>query len=91
MFFSYFISCGNIDIHHIHICSDYLFLFIGVVYLVLCVFTNAICLVLCGTDSALLTFAIVIPSSHNIATSLCYCNVDRFILIIIITNPLWTQ
>jgi hypothetical protein len=26
MFFSYFTSCGNINIHHIHICSDYLYL-----------------------------------------------------------------
>jgi len=24
LFFSYFTSCGNINIHHIHICSDYL-------------------------------------------------------------------
>ncbi len=24
MFFSYFTSCGNINIHHIHICNDYM-------------------------------------------------------------------
>jgi len=39
-------------------------------------------LILCGTDSAFLASVVVIPSSHNIATSLCYCSVDHFILAI---------
>jgi hypothetical protein len=42
------------------------------------IFANIACLILCGIDSAHLAFAVVIPSSHNIAASLC-CNVDHFI------------
>ncbi len=42
------------------------------------------CLVLCGTKSALLASAIVIPFTHNIATSLYCCNVDHFIHVVAI-------
>jgi hypothetical protein len=51
--------------------------------MLLYVFTNGVCLVFCGTDSALLVFVVVMPSSHNIATSLCYI-VGHFILAIVI-------
>jgi hypothetical protein len=55
------------------------------VFLVLfCVFTSATYLVLCGTKNALLVSAIVMPFSHNIATFLCCCNVDHFILAVAI-------
>ncbi len=164
LFFSYFISCGKINIHHIHICNDYLclsnmlnlyycqkfpmkhllhlnklwiichfmsiqttnvvciwrclllfllgcatsmvatvvyyFLLLHVsmlwyvipqfvqcllVFLVLlCVFVGATCFILYGAQSELLASVVVMPSSHNIATSLCYCNVDYFILVVII-------
>jgi hypothetical protein len=47
------------------------------------VFNGVTCLVLYGIDNALLAFAIVMPSLHNIATSLC-CSVDRFILVVVI-------
>jgi hypothetical protein len=50
----------------------------------LCVFTIVACLVLYGIESALFAFVIVMPFSHNIATSLCCCNVDHFIPIIAI-------
>jgi hypothetical protein len=50
------------------------------VFLVLLnVFGGAAYLVLYGIESALLASTIVIPS-HNIATSLRYCNIDYFIL-----------
>ncbi len=52
------------------------------IFLILfCVFISATYLVLCGTKSALLASTIIMPFSHNIATSLCCCNVDYFILI----------
>ncbi len=163
MFFSYFISCGNINIHHIYIRNDYLCLnnklnlyychrfrmkhflhlnklwtichfmsiqttnvtcnedvlcvfltwlchlfgchhgrffliytclhivichpticamFVSLPYIILCFFTTT-CLILCGTESALLASVIVIPFSHNIAAFIC-CSVDRFILAIAI-------
>jgi len=44
----------------------------------LCVFAGKAYLILYGIYSALAS-TVVIPSSHNIATSLCYCNVDHFI------------
>jgi hypothetical protein len=48
------------------------------------VFISAACLVLCGIKSALLIFVIVMASSHNIVTFLCHCNVDRFILEVVV-------
>jgi hypothetical protein len=41
-------------------------------------------LVLCGNESALLAFVVIMISSHNITTSLCCHSVDRFIPIIAI-------
>ncbi len=46
-----------------------------------CVFGGIACFVFC-TKSALLASVVVIPSSHNITTSLCCCSVDRFILVV---------
>jgi len=43
------------------------------------VFGGAAYLVLCGTKSALLASIIVMPSSHNITTSLFCYSVDLFI------------
>jgi hypothetical protein len=44
-----------------------------------CVFVSVVYLVLCGIENALLTFAVIMPSSHNIFVSLCCCSVDHFI------------
>jgi len=52
--------------------------------ILLCVFTSTTCWTLYGIDSALLTFAIVIPSSHSITALLCYSSVDYFNLAIAI-------
>jgi hypothetical protein len=52
--------------------------------ILLYIFAGVTCLVLCGTKSALLAFVVVMPSSHNIVTSLCYCSVDYFIPVVII-------
>jgi hypothetical protein len=41
-------------------------------------------LVLYGIDSAFLVSIVVIPSSHNIVTSLCCYSVDHFILVVAI-------
>ncbi len=49
-----------------------------------CVFGGATYLVFCGTKNALHVLAIVSFFSHNIATSLYCCNVDRCIPTIII-------
>ncbi len=49
-----------------------------VFFILFCVFVNVACLVLCGTKSVFLAFVVVMPSSHNITTSLC-CSVDCFI------------
>jgi hypothetical protein len=55
------------------------------VFLVLpCVFGATTCLTFCGTKSAFFASAILIHSSHNIAASLCCCNVDCFIPIVVI-------
>jgi len=48
------------------------------------VFGGVACLVLCGTEGALLASIVVILSSHNIATSLCYYSVDHFIYVVTI-------
>ncbi len=40
--------------------------------------------VLYGIDSAFFVSIVVIPSSHNIAASLCCCIVDRFIPVVVI-------
>jgi hypothetical protein len=53
-------------------------------YILLCVFASIVYLIFCGIDNALLTFVVVIPSSHNIAASLRCYNVDCFILAITI-------
>jgi len=47
----------------------------------LCVFTSIACLMFGGINNAFLASTIIIPSSNNIATSLCY-NVDRLILVV---------
>ncbi len=54
---------------------QYLSVFVILLYVFACVG----CLVFCGIESALLIFAVVMLSSHNIITFLCYCNVDCFI------------
>jgi hypothetical protein len=59
---------------------QYLLIFL----ILLCVFTGATCLVLYGTESALLAFEVIMPFSHNIVASLCCCSVDHFILIVVI-------
>jgi hypothetical protein len=53
---------------------------LSVFLVLLYVFVGATCLVLCGTESALLASIVVMPSSHNIVAFLCYCSVDCFIL-----------
>jgi len=58
--------------------------FLLVFPVLLCVFVGATCLVLYGNNNALLASTIIIPSSHNIATSLCCCSLDRFIHEIIV-------
>jgi hypothetical protein len=52
----------------------------NVCLVLLYVFVGATCLVLCGTESALLASIVVMLSSHNIVAFLCYCSVDCFIL-----------
>jgi hypothetical protein len=52
------------------------------VFLVLlCVFVGTAYLILCGT---LLAFVVIIPSSHNNATSLCCYNINHFIFVVTI-------
>jgi hypothetical protein len=57
---------------------------LSIFLILLCVFIGVTCLVLCGIDNALLAFIVVMPFSHNIATSLCCYNVDHFILVVAI-------
>jgi hypothetical protein len=57
---------------------------LSVFFVLLCVFASDTCLILCGTESALLVFVVIIPFSHNIVASLCHCNVDCFILVVAI-------
>ncbi len=57
---------------------------LSIFHVVLCVFVGIAYLILCGINNAFLTSIVVITSSHNIAASLCCCNVDRFILVITI-------
>jgi hypothetical protein len=45
-------------------------------------FGGATYLVLCGTKNELLVSTVIIPFSHNIVASLCYCNVDCFIPVV---------
>jgi hypothetical protein len=47
--------------------------------ILLYVFGDTTYLVLCGIENALLASIVVMPSSHNIITSLCCCSVDLFI------------
>jgi hypothetical protein len=72
-------ACFHIVIYHHTIYA----MFVSLPCIILC-FCWYCLLILCGINNALLAFAIVIPSSHNIVASLCYCNVDRFILVIVI-------
>jgi len=51
--------------------------YLSVFPVLLCVFGGATYLVLCRIKSALLAFAIIVPSSHSITTSLCCCNVNN--------------
>jgi hypothetical protein len=53
-------------------------------HVLLYVFASVAYLVLCGIESAILVFAIVMPSSHIIVASLCCCSVDHFILVVAI-------
>ncbi len=53
-------------------------MFVNLPCIILC-FANVVSLVLCGTESALLVYVIIMPSSHNIATFLCCCNIDLLI------------
>jgi hypothetical protein len=52
-------------------------------HVLLYVFASVAYLVLCGIESAILVFAIVMPSSHIIVASLC-CSVDHFIPVVAI-------
>ncbi len=51
--------------------------YLSIFPVLLCVFGGATYLVLCCTKSALLAFAIIMPSSHNITTFLCCCSVNN--------------
>ncbi len=53
--------------------------YLSVVPILFYAFGGVACFIFCGIESALLAFTVVIPSSHNIVTSLCCCNVDYFI------------
>jgi hypothetical protein len=77
--FFIFSTCLHIMICHPIICAMFINL-----PCILCVFVGAACLVFYGTDNALLVSIVIIPFSHNITASLCYYNVDHFILAIII-------
>jgi hypothetical protein len=67
-------TCLHIMICHPTICA----ILVNLPYITLC-FASTAYLILCGINNALLTFVVVIPSSHNIVASLCYYNVDHFI------------
>ncbi len=67
----------------LHVSTLWLFIpqfvqYLSVFPILLYVFIGVACLVLCGTKNVLLVSIVVIPSSHNITSSLC-CNVDHFI------------
>ncbi len=71
-----FYACIHISINHSIICA---------------ILVSFPCITLCfwwcclyGTKSALFAFIVVMPSSHNIATSLCCCGVNLFILVVVI-------
>jgi hypothetical protein len=61
-------------IRHPKICA----MFVSLPCIILC-FVGATCLVLYGTESALLASIVVMPFSHNLVASLCCCSVNRFI------------
>jgi hypothetical protein len=69
---------------HIVICHPQFVQCLLVFLILLCVFVGITCLIFYGTNNALLAFAVIIFSSHNIATSLCCYSVDGFILAIAI-------
>ncbi len=58
--------------------------YLSILLILLCVFASVAWLVLCGIESALLAFEVVMPSSHNIIASLCCYSVDHFILVVAI-------
>ncbi len=58
--------------------------YLSIFLISLYVFGGIACFAFCGIKSAFLTLAIVMFFSHNIATYLCCCNVDCFILIVAI-------
>ncbi len=58
--------------------------YLSIFPILLYVFGGVTCLIVCGTKSAILSAVVVMPSSHNIAISLCYCNVDLFIPVVAI-------
>jgi hypothetical protein len=53
--------------------------YLSVVPILFYAFGGVACFVFCGTESALLASMVVIPSSHNIVTSLSCSSVDYFI------------
>jgi hypothetical protein len=59
---------------------QYLSIFVVLLY----VFASATCFVFYGIESALLVFLVIMFFSHNIVTFLCCCNVDCFILEVVI-------
>jgi len=68
-------TCLHIMINHSIICVK----LVSLPCITIC-FSDATYFVLCSTDNALLTSAIVIPSSHNILAPLCCRSVDCSIL-----------
>jgi len=75
--FSSFCMSPHYDLSSHNLCnvcqSSMYYFFLGTTYLIFC-----------GIDSAILAYAIVIFSSHNIIASLCCCNVDCFIPVVVI-------
>jgi len=68
-------TCLHIVICHPTICSMF-------VPVLLCVSASTAYLIVYGSNNALFASAVVILSSHNIAASLCCCNVECFILVV---------
>jgi protein-S-isoprenylcysteine O-methyltransferase Ste14 len=77
--FLFLSACFRIVICHPTICVMF-----NVFHVLFYVFAGTACLIFYGTNNALLASTSVIPSSHKIVTSLCYCNVDHFIFVVTI-------
>ncbi len=73
-------ACLHIRGRHPTICA----MFISLHYITLCFYQCYLFGTLVGIDNALLVSIVVMPSSHNIIASLCYCTIDRFILVVAI-------